>query len=66
MSTCQCRFLAFEEAEKLERFFPGLGNSIRTKVRYSDDFALKSIDESLVQFVVLGAGYVPELTEGLG
>ncbi len=43
--------------EQYERFFPGLGNSIRAKVRYFDDFIMKSIDEGLDQLVILGAGY---------
>lgn len=43
--------------EQSERFFPGLGNSIRTKVRYFDDFIKKSIDEGLEQLIILGAGY---------
>ncbi len=43
--------------EQYERFFPGLGNSIRAKVRYFDDFIKKSIDDGLEQLVILGAGY---------
>lgn len=43
--------------EQYERFFPGLGNSIRAKVRYFDDFIKKSIDEGLEQLIILGAGY---------
>lgn len=43
--------------EQYERFFPGLGNSIRAKARYFDDFVKKSIDERLEQLVILGAGY---------
>jgi methyltransferase (TIGR00027 family) len=43
--------------EQYERFFPGLGNSIRAKSRYFDDFVTKSIDEGAEQLVILGAGY---------
>ena len=43
--------------EQYERFFPGLGNSIRAKVRYFDDFIKKSIDEGLEQLIILEAGY---------
>ncbi len=43
--------------EQYERFFPGLGNSIRAKSRYFDDFVMKSIDEGIEQLVILGAGY---------
>ncbi len=43
--------------EQYERFFPGLGNSIRAKVRYFDDFVKRSIDEGIEQLVILGAGY---------
>ena len=43
--------------EQYERFFPGLSNSIRAKVRYFDDFIKKSIDEGLEQLIILGAGY---------
>jgi methyltransferase (TIGR00027 family) len=48
---------AKEEAEKIERFLPGLSNSIRAKFRYFDDFIEKSIDEGIEQLVILGAGY---------
>jgi methyltransferase (TIGR00027 family) len=40
-----------------ESLFPGLGNSIRARVRYFDDFAKVSIDNGLEQLVILGAGY---------
>ncbi len=46
-----------EMSEYYERLFPGLGNSIRARVRYFDDFVKNSIDEGLEQFVILGAGY---------
>jgi methyltransferase (TIGR00027 family) len=44
-------------SEYYERLFPGLGNSIRARVRYFDDFVRTSIDEGLEQLVILGAGY---------
>jgi len=40
-----------------ERLFPGLGNSIRARVRCFDDFVKASIDEGIEQLVILGAGY---------
>jgi methyltransferase (TIGR00027 family) len=43
--------------EHYERLFPGLGNSIRARVRYFDDFVADAVDASLEQLVVLGAGY---------
>ncbi|HSD56595.1 MAG TPA: class I SAM-dependent methyltransferase [Methanotrichaceae archaeon] len=43
--------------EHYERLFPGLGNSIRARVRYFDDFVKASIDEGIEQLVILGAGY---------
>ena len=46
-----------EMSEYYERLFPGLGNSIRARVRYFDDFVKNSIDEGLRQLVILGAGY---------
>ncbi len=39
------------------RLFPGLGNSIRARVRYFDDFVKTSLDEGMEQLVILGAGY---------
>ncbi|HWQ47400.1 MAG TPA: class I SAM-dependent methyltransferase [Methanosarcina sp.] len=46
-----------EMSEYYERLFPGLGNSIRARVRYFDDFVKKSIDGGFRQLVILGAGY---------
>jgi len=46
-----------ELREHYERLFPGLGNSIRARVRYFDDFVKSSIGEGLEQMVILGAGY---------
>jgi methyltransferase (TIGR00027 family) len=46
-----------EMSEYYERLFPGLGNSIRARVRYFDDFVKNSIDEGIRQLVILGAGY---------
>lgn len=46
-----------EMSEYYERLFPGLGNSIRARVRYFDDFVKNSIDGGLRQLVILGAGY---------
>lgn len=43
--------------EHYERLFPGLGNSIKARVRYFDDFVRASIDEGIKQLVILGAGY---------
>lgn len=43
--------------EQMERLFPGLGNSIRARVRYFDDFVKNFINEGLRQLVILGAGY---------
>jgi methyltransferase (TIGR00027 family) len=43
--------------EQMERLFPGLGNSIRARVRYFDDFVRVAVDEELRQLVILGAGY---------
>lgn len=43
--------------EHYERLFPGLGNSIKARVRYFDDFVKASIDEGLEQLIILGAGY---------
>ncbi|VVB69127.1 Leucine carboxyl methyltransferase [uncultured archaeon] len=43
--------------EHYERLFPGLGNSIRARVRYFDDFVMTSLKEGLEQMVILGAGY---------
>lgn len=48
---------AREGMEKYESFFPGLSSSILAKVRYFDDFVMKSIGEGLEQLVILGAGY---------
>ncbi len=43
--------------ENYERLFPGLGNSIRARVRYFDDLVKASISEGLEQLVILGTGY---------
>jgi methyltransferase (TIGR00027 family) len=43
--------------EYLARLIPGLGDSIRARVRYFDDVVKQSIDEGLEQLVILGAGY---------
>jgi methyltransferase (TIGR00027 family) len=43
--------------EHYERLFSGLGNSIRARVRYFDDFVKAAIGEGLEQLVILGAGY---------
>jgi methyltransferase (TIGR00027 family) len=48
---------ANEMREHYERLFPGLGNSIRARVRYFDDFVKAAIAEGLEQLVILGAGY---------
>lgn len=46
-----------EMSEYYERLFPGLGNSIRARVRYFDDFVRNYLEEGLEQLVILGAGY---------
>ncbi|AKB42448.1 class I SAM-dependent methyltransferase [Methanosarcina vacuolata] len=44
--------------EYFERILPGFTNSVRARVRYFDDFIKKSIDEGMLeQLVILGAGY---------
>lgn len=43
--------------EHYERLFPGLGNSIRARVRYFDDFVIAAAGEGMEQLVILGAGY---------
>jgi methyltransferase (TIGR00027 family) len=43
--------------ERYERLFPGLGNSIRARVRYFDDFIKSAISKGLEQLIILGAGY---------
>lgn len=43
--------------EYYERLLPGFTNSVRTRIRYFDDFVKKFIDEGLEQLVILGAGY---------
>lgn len=35
----------------------GIGNSMRARARYFDDFVKKSVNEGLEQLVILGAGY---------
>jgi methyltransferase (TIGR00027 family) len=46
-----------EMSEYYERLFPGLGNSIRARVRYFDDFVKNFLKEGIEQLVILGAGY---------
>lgn len=46
-----------EMSEYYERLFPGLGNSVRARVRYFDDFVKSSLDEEIEQLIILGAGY---------
>jgi len=46
-----------EMKEHYERLFPGLGNSIRARVRYFDDFVKASLADGVEQLVILGAGY---------
>jgi methyltransferase (TIGR00027 family) len=48
---------AQEKYDEMEKLFPGLGNSIRARVRYFDDFVEKFCGDGLEQLVVLGAGY---------
>ena len=44
-------------AEEIEKKMPGWSNSIRTRVRYFDDFVSNEVDLGLKQIVILGAGY---------
>jgi len=37
--------------------FPGVHNSLSARVRYFDDFLIRSINEGIEQLVILGAGY---------
>ncbi|MDD3135510.1 MAG: class I SAM-dependent methyltransferase [Methanoregula sp.] len=50
-----------EEAQKrtdqMNRLFPGVQNSIITRVRYFDDIVKKAVDSGCEQLVILGAGY---------
>lgn len=46
-----------EMKEHYESLFPGLGNSIRARVRYFDDFVKSEVDKGIEQLVILGAGY---------
>lgn len=48
---------AKEKVEAMEKLFPGLGNSIRARVRYFDDWVEKCVTSGFTQFVILGAGY---------
>ena len=48
---------AQQKYDEMERLFPGLGNSIRARVRYFDDFVERTCGEGLQQLVILGAGY---------
>lgn len=43
--------------ERTERLVPGLDNSVIARVRYFDDFIIRSVDEGLEQLVILGAGF---------
>lgn len=43
-----------EMKEHYERLFPGLGNSIRARVRYFDDFVKASLADGVEQLVILG------------
>lgn len=42
---------------EIERLFPGLGNSIRARVRFFDDFTEKACRDGIAQLVIFGAGY---------
>ncbi len=44
-------------AEQIERQLPGLGNSVRARVRYFDDYTERSVQDGIHQLVILGAGY---------
>jgi len=48
---------AQEKYDAMESLFPGLGNSIRARVRHFDDFVEMICGEGLEQLVILGAGY---------
>lgn len=50
-----------EEAQKrtdqMNRLFPGVQNSIITRVRYFDEMVKKAVESGFEQLVILGAGY---------
>lgn len=50
-----------EKAQEMKKekdvLFRGVANSIAARVRYFDDFVLKSLNDSFQQLVILGAGY---------
>lgn len=48
---------AEKKLEEMEQMFPGLGNSIRARVRYFDDLVENCAISGCTQFVFLGAGY---------
>jgi methyltransferase (TIGR00027 family) len=43
--------------EHYESLWHGLGNSIRVRVRFFDDFVKNAINEGIEQLIILGAGY---------
>lgn len=46
-----------EFIEQVGPLAQGIGNSMRARARYFDDFVKKSVNEGLEQLVILGAGY---------
>jgi methyltransferase (TIGR00027 family) len=42
---------------EMEQLFPGLGNSIRARVRFFDEFTEKACRDGITQLVLFGAGY---------
>jgi len=48
---------AQSKVEEMEQLFPGLGNSIRARVRYFDDIITSCVSRGFKQLVILGAGY---------
>ena len=48
---------ARKRTDQMNRLFPGVQNSIITRVRYFDDMVKKAVDSGFEQLVILGAGY---------
>jgi methyltransferase (TIGR00027 family) len=42
---------------EMEQLFPGLGNSIRARVRFFDEFTEKACRDGITRLVLFGAGY---------
>lgn len=48
---------AEQKVQEMENQFPGLGNSIRARVKYFDIILEKCISDDITQLIILGAGY---------